>query len=569
MRQRAKDDARKPCASGLLRGLAVVAAAGATLLAGGCAATGPLEYVRNGFKVGPNYSRPPAPVASEWIDAKDPKVQDRHLQDWWSVFQDPTLNSLIATAYRQNLTLRAVGTRVLQARAQQAIAAGYIFPQTQQATGSYSRANLSRNMANNPAALNGALAALPGSQQAFAAIPPDEVPTNSFSAWTAGFNLSWELDFWGRFRRAIESANASLDASVENYDDALVTLLADVATNYVQYRVAQQRIKIARANVRTQQQLVDLAERQARVGTITTLDVEQLRTLLEQTRSTIPALQIALGQANDTLCTLLGRPPQDLEPELGPGPELQADPPSAAPLPTTPTWVAVGIPADLLRRRPDVRSAERQVAAQSAQIGVAEADLYPTFFINGTLGWEAQDIAKLFEPQSFMGTIMPQFQWNILNYGRITNNVHLQDARTRELIATYQNKVLTAAREVQTALRGFLRSQEQAADLARSTTAAMAATQIEEKRYYDIKADVNRLFTLESSQVQQQDNQAVAQGNIALDLIAVYRALGGGWEIRCGDGGSGGARLTGIVLEDAPAAGSEPLPQPRPVPPPR
>jgi NodT family efflux transporter outer membrane factor (OMF) lipoprotein len=523
--------------------------AGAVLLNGGCVTTSPLQWVENGFKVGPNYCRPPAPVAPNWIEANDPRVQRRRLEDWWNVFQDPVLNSLIASAYRQNLNLRVVGTRVLQARAQQAIAAGNIFPQTQQMTGSYERVNLSRNMANNPAALNTGLAALPGSSRAFAAIPPGEIPTSFYSDWTAGFNMSWELDFWGRFRRAIESANASLDASVENYDDALVTLLADVATNYVKYRVAQQRIKIARTNVRIQERLVALAERQQKVGTLTSVDVDQLRTLLEQTRSTIPALQITLGQANDSLCVLLGIPPRDLERDLGPGPELGSDP-----VPNTPTWVAADIPADLLRQRPDVRSAERQVAAQSAQIGVAEADLYPTFFINGTLGWEAQDISKLFESSSFFGTIVPQFRWNILNYGRIVNNVHLQDAHTQELIAAYQERVLTAAREVQTALRGFLRSQEQAADLARSSAAAAAATRTEEQLYYDIKADVNRLFTLETSQVQQQDQVAVAQGNIALNLIDVYRALGGGWEIRCQDGGRCQARITGLVPEEAPPA---------------
>src|SRR5205807_263690 len=290
------------------------------------------------------------------------------------------------------------------------------------------------------------------------------------------------------------------DASVENFDNALVTLLADVATNYVQYRVAQLRIKIARDNVRIQESVLALVEQQFKVGInkVTELDVDQARTVLEQTRSTIPALQITLGQANDTLCILLGIPPRDLEPELGPGPELGSDP-----MPNTPNWVAAGIPADLLRRRPDVRSAERQVAAQSAQIGVAEADLYPTFFINGTLGWEAQDLSKLFESKSFFGTIMPQFKWNILNYGRIINNVRLQDVRTQELIATYQNKVLTAAREVQTALRGFLRSQEQTTNLARSARAAVAATKIQEKLFHVIKADVNRLFTLENTQVQE------------------------------------------------------------------
>src|SRR5207253_1237342 len=335
------------------------------------------------FTVGSSYGRRPAPVAEQWIEAGDPNVQSRHLQyaDWWRVFQDPRLNSLINTAYEQNLSLRIAGTRVLQARAQQAIAAGNIFPQTQQANGQYSRVALSHNTFNNPSAIASVVPV---------AIPPGALLGNFFSDWTAGFNLSWELDFWGRFRRAIESANGSLDASVENFDNALVTLLADVATNYVQYRVAQLRIKIARDNVRVQEGVLRLVEEQFKVGInkVTELDVDQAKTVLEQTQSTIPALQITLGLANDTLCILLGVPPHDLEPELGAGPELNAEP-----LQTIPTWAAAGIPADLLRRRPDIRSAERQVAAQSAQIGVAEADLYPTIFVNGTLGWEASDLS--------------------------------------------------------------------------------------------------------------------------------------------------------------------------------
>ncbi|HEV3257189.1 MAG TPA: efflux transporter outer membrane subunit [Gemmataceae bacterium] len=489
-----------------------------------------MEWIRNGFKVGPNYCPPPAPVAEEWIEATDAHVQNRHLQDWWRVFEDPGLNSFINQAYDQNLTLRIAGTRVLEARAQQAIAVGTIFPQAQQATGQYSRVGLSRNMANNPAAINQVLAqGFSNNPALLSSIPASEIPTSWFSDWSAGFNLSWELDFWGRFRRAIESANANLDASVDNYDDALVTLLADVATNYVEYRVAQQRIKIARDNARIQEGVLALVEKQFKVGInkVTRLDVEQSRTLLEQTRSTIPALQIVLGQANDALCVLLGLPVRDLEPALGPGPELGTDPMSS-----TPTWVAAGIPADLLRRRPDVRSAERQVAAQSAQIGVAEADLYPSLFVNGTIGVEAQDLSKLFESKSFMGTITPNFRWNILNYGRIVNNVRLQDVRTQELIATYQNRVLTADREVQDALRGFLRSREQAEDLARSVVAAKAATQLVRQQLEAGTADLNRVFTLETTQVQQQDQLAVVQGNIALNLINVYRALGGGWELR-------------------------------------
>jgi NodT family efflux transporter outer membrane factor (OMF) lipoprotein len=500
--------------------------AGAVLLVGGCITTGPLDYFRNGFKVGPHYLPPSAPVAQDWIEARDPKVQDRRLQDWWRVFGDATLDSLIATALDQNVSLRIAGARVLEARAQQAVAVGNLFPQTQQATGQYNRVNLSRTTANNPNTFDILFAASPTSSAIFSTLPASLLPTNFYSDWSAGFNMSWELDFWGRFRRGIESANASLDASVENFHDTLVTLLADVATNYVQYRVAQQRIKIAQENVRIQEGILALTEEQLKAGTASRLDVAQARTVLEQTRSSIPALQITLGQANDLLCTLLGIPPRDLEADLGVGSELGGEP-----VPSLPNWVAAGIPADLLRQRPDVRSAERQVAAQSAQIGVAEADLYPTIFINGNLGWESQDLAHLFESRSFMGMITPNFKWNILNYGRILNNVRLQEARTQELIATYQNRVLTAGREVQTALRGFLRSQEQAADLASSVAAAKEATEVGMQQYRAGTIDFNRVFNLETARVQQQDQLAIAQGNVALNLINAYRALGGGWEV--------------------------------------
>lgn len=497
------------------RRLGLACAAAFLFLQVGCI-TGPKQWMRNGFKVGPEYGRPPAPVAAEWIQAGDPKVQAHHQADWWAVFQDPVLDSLIETAYRQNPSLRVAATRVLQARAGQAISVGNMLPQSQQATGSYSRVNLNANMPLIGPLLN--------------ALPPAD-RSAAFSNWFNGFNLSWELDLWGRLRRNIESSNASLDASVEDFDAVLVTLLADVATNYVQYRVAQQQIKIARDNVRIQEGVVALAEEKNQVGTTSRLDVEQSRTVLEQTRSTIPALEIVLGQANDTLCTLLGFPPRDLAAELGPGPPL-----GSPPIPNTPTQVAAGIPADLLRQRPDVRAAERRVAAQSALIGAAEADLYPTLFINGTIGWDAADFSQAFSTKSFLGLLTPGFRWNILNYGRVLNNVRLQEARTQELIAAYQNTVLSAGREVQVPLRAFLKSQDQAGNLARSVAAAAAATSLGVEQYRGGTTDFNRVFNLETAQVQQQNQLASAQGNVALNLIAVYRALGGGWELRLHEG---------------------------------
>ncbi|HTI51230.1 MAG TPA: efflux transporter outer membrane subunit [Planctomycetaceae bacterium] len=488
----------------------------APLLSSGCATTTPGEWWRNGFKVGPEHTQPPAPLADEWIEANDPRTQGQPRDEsWWQAFQDPVLDGLITRAYANNPNLRAVGTRVLQARAQQAIAVGNMFPQSQSVTGMYPQ---------------GVLAGAP-----------------SHLDLTA-FNLTWEADFWGKYRRQIESSNGALDASVENYDDALVTLLADVAINYVQYRVAQQQIKIARSNLESQTRLVSIVEEQNRTGTATAVDVDQLRTLMEQTRSTIPALRITQGQANDRLCILLGEPPRDLEPELGAGPE-----PGNLPMPSVPFSVAASIPAELLRRRPDIRSAERQVAAQSAQIGVAEAELYPSLSVGALLGYADLKLGSLLQPDGHVAVVQPQFTWKILNYGRLINNVHLQEARTFELVAAYQARVLQAAQEVQTALRGFMRSQEQAADLTRSVSAAVDAVKVGGQQFAELKADTNRLFILENAQLQTQNNLAVAQGNIALNLINVYRALGGGWELRL--------QAENVAAAPAPA-GAEPVAEP-------
>ena len=506
----------------------------AVLLNSGCITTGPRQWLQNGLKVGPEYGRPAAPVASEWIQASDPAVKASPFSggEWWNVFNDPILASLVHLAYDQNPNIRVAASNVLQARAGQAISVGNLLPQSQQATASYTRAALNSNM--------------PIINQLAKTLPPG---STAFSNWFYGFNLSWELDLWGRLRRNVESSNASLDASIEDYDATLVTLFADVASNYVQYRVAQQRIKIARDNVRIQEGVLNLASEKFRVGTTTKLDVEQARTVLEQTRSTIPALEIVMGQANDTLCTLVGIPPRDLAADLGDGPPL-----GSSPIPNTPAWVAAGIPADLLRRRPDVRSAERQVASQSAQIGVAEADLYPTIFVNGTIGWDAADFSQAFSNKSVLGLLIPGFRWNILNYGRILNNVRLQEARLQEMIAAYQGKVLSAGREVQVPLRGFLKSREQADDLTRSVTAATAATEVGVGQYRAGTIDFNRVFNLETTQVQTQERLAIAQGDIALNLIEVYRALGGGWELRLSDPNPPGSHHATLVANPPPAS---------------
>jgi NodT family efflux transporter outer membrane factor (OMF) lipoprotein len=481
-----------------------------------CGCTPITEYIANGFKVGPNYKKPPAPVAQNWIEAGDKRVrsQSDDLSKWWKVFNDPILDQLICFAYQQNLTLREAGFRVLEARAQLGIAVGSIFPQTQDAYGTYTRTAISRQIASS--GLNS---------------------KHFFSAWDFGFNLAWEIDFWGEFRRAIESANDTLDASVEDYDDVLVTLLSDVATNYVLMRTTEQRIKYARDNVELQEKTVKVIEGRRDAGVARQLDVDQARSVLAQTAATIPPLEITLRQTINQLCILLGIPPEELRAKLGPGP-----------IPTAPVDVAVGIPADLLRRRPDVRRAERQAAAQSAQIGVAEANFYPHISILGTIGYSAQEFKNLFRSSAFHGTVGPSFEWNILNYGRILNNVRFQDAKFQELVALYQNTALTAAQEAENGLVTFLKAQEFAKLQGESVDYADKAVKVVLAQYELGIVDITQLIQIELNLVVQQDTLAQAQGEIPTGLIQTYKALGGGWQLRI-DG----------------CDPNEPLPLPRPV----
>jgi NodT family efflux transporter outer membrane factor (OMF) lipoprotein len=465
-------------------------------------------------------------VASQWIDYEDPRVksEEEHLSQWWTVFNDQTLNALIQTAHQQNLTLREAGARILESRAQLGIARGNLFSQEQFAFGEYSRIKLSENVANPP-------------------------PTVWFSEWTFGLSGTWELDFWGRYRRAIEAADAELDASVEDYDDVLVILLSDVAASYVEYRTFQQRLVYARRNVEIQRGSFQLATDKFEGGATTERDTQQARQVLEQTEALIPALEIGRRQAANRLCVLLGMPPRDLDAILGQG----------SGVPVTPPDVVVGVPADLVRRRPDVRRAEREVAAQSARIGVAMSDLYPHFSVLGTIGVEAEQFGDLFKSGSMIGEISPGFRWDILNYGRLVNNVRVQDARFQQLAYAYQNQVLEAGREVEDAIVTFLRSQEQARHLAASVDAAARTVEITNEQYSQGAVDFTPVFLFQEQLTEQQDFLAVAQGDIALGLIAVYRALGGGWQIRLGAGESAEpATLELAPLPELPAPPAEP-----------
>jgi NodT family efflux transporter outer membrane factor (OMF) lipoprotein len=442
-------------------------------------------------------------VAHEWIDANDKRVRSEpdDLSQWWKVFHDPVLDNLICSAYQQNLTLREAGFRVLEARAQLGITVGTIFPQLQNMTGSYQREATS--------------VATAGRQD----IGPVK---RFFGQWNYGFNLAWELDFWGRFRRAIESDSDLLDASVEGYDDVLVTLLSDVATAYVQMRTFEKRIAYARANVEIQRITYEIALSRQKGNLASGLDVDQALSILRQTEATIPVLQTSLRQTTNQLCILLGIPPEELRTRLGTGE-----------IPTAPPDVVVGIPADLLRRRPDVREAERQAAAQSAQIGVAESAFYPHISILGTIDYQAEHFKDLFKPRAFSGNVGPSFEWDILNYGRLYHNVKLQDARFQELVATYQQTVLNANAETENGLVTFLQAQEQTRLQRDSVVAGAAAVKaIRDLWKAGLLTDYTRVAQLELNQAALEDTLAQAEGQIALGLIQVYKALGGGWQIR-------------------------------------
>ncbi|MDI6854088.1 MAG: TolC family protein [Deltaproteobacteria bacterium] len=459
-------------------------------------------------KLGPDFSTPPADVSETWSEAADQRVSSdfQEHRDWWRAFNDPALNKLVETAYRENLALRLAGVRVLEARAQLGIATGQLYPQVQQAFGSAEKIRLSQR----------------GSQAA---------PGRESSFWQSelGVAASWELDFWGRFRRAIEAADANFFASVADYDNTLVSLTGDVANFYVLIRTLEKRLEIARQNVEIQKESLEIAQARFEGGVTSQRDVEQAKTVLAGTLATIPTLETQLRQAKNGLSILLGKTPQNLAEFLG----------GAGDIPAPPPQVAVGIPADLLRRRPDIRLAEWQAAAQCAQIGVAKADLYPAFSLTGAFGFQAADLGRfslddMFQWRSRTGNIGPSFTWNILNYGRLTNLVRVQDARFQELIIAYQNTVLRAQQEVEDFLIAFLKSQERAARLAESTAAAKRSLDLAVVQYREGITDFTTVLTAQQSLLTEQDNLAVTLGDISQNLVGVYRALGGGWQLREG-----------------------------------
>ncbi|RLA04447.1 MAG: TolC family protein [Gammaproteobacteria bacterium] len=457
--------------------------------------------------VGPDYQEPEVDWLQQWQptayqyfsvtdgqQASSNKSHSIHGQLWWQLFNDPILNKLIDEARQENYSLRIAGLKIVESRALLGIADSTLYPQLQMVSGDGSYINTESSGGDNPS-------------------------SDSYGAYQAGFNVGWELDFWGRFRRGIESADAAYFASITTHQDAQILLAAQVANAYFSYRLTQARIEIAHKNANIQKRSYEITTNVFQSGDGSELDLQQAKTQYLATLSTIPELEIALFQTRNAIAILLGRQPGGLA-ELGLSDEAYHWPEISAEF-------FQYIPANMLTRRPDVRTAAWQVAAQSAQVGVAEAEFYPAITLFGSIGWSSSTIAGASDTSNFI--VGPGFSWNILDYDRIENNVRIQDARLQQLMENYQNQVLQAAKEVDDASYSLLKTDEQKQLIDDSLAASQRALELANIRYREGYSDFQRVLDAQRAMFSQYDRQLVNQGTYMAAIISIYKSMGGGW----------------------------------------
>ncbi|HKD53744.1 MAG TPA: efflux transporter outer membrane subunit [Steroidobacteraceae bacterium] len=460
----------------------------------------------SGCKVGPDFHQPASPLAERWIgEPPGSAPEPADTANWWRLFKDPTLDGLIDRAFHNNLSLQVAAARILQAQAQLNVAIGDLFPQQQALAGQVQHEHQSQ-----------AALLLPG-------LNPD-LDTSQL-----GVSASWELDFWGKYRRGIESDRAAMLASVAAYDSGLVSLTAGVASTYLNIRVLQQRIQVVQDNLKTQQEGLRIATAQFEAGETSQLDVQQAQTQLAQTRSQEPGLENSLRADEDSLAVLLGVTPGSIDPLLG----------AATNIPVAPGEAATGMPKDLLRRRPDVRQAELTAAGQSAGIGVAKSNLFPAFSLAGSFGFVGTSLhggsaSDLFNWNNRASAYGASLVWPIFNYGRIVNSIRVQDAVFQQAVLNYQNTVLQAQQEVEDGRAAFAAAQASLAALIDAADSARRTTQLAIVRYKEGATDYTTVLTALQVQLQIEDGLASARGAVPLALVSVYRALGGGWQLREG-----------------------------------
>ncbi len=452
-----------------------------------------------GCTVGPDF-RPPCPPALRSYYDNSAHVAygpPESLAVWWTQLNDPTLDLLVEQALARNLDLRETYLRVVEARAVRGVVRGELFPKLD-GTGGYKYRRLSRN-ANE-------FVGRPGF-------------TDGFDLFSAGFDASWQVDVFGKLRRAVEAADAEVDADVEAYRGVLVTLLADVATNYVTARTLQARLEIATENLESQHRTLSVVEQRHRAGLVSRLDVAQARSNVHATAAVIPLLEEELQVKLHRLSVLLGEVPgRAMNTFVGTGE-----------IPVAPNYLDAGAPADLLRRRPDIRQAEAEVAAASARIGVAVADLYPQFTLVGTVSVDSRKVATWFTMDSLMHSVGPSVRWNLLSFGRILFNIDARRAVHEQSIVRYRNTVLNAVAEVEDALVGLDRERRRARSLELAAAELRKAVDLGRVKYAKGLISFQPVLDSERQLLRAEEALAGSRGRIVLNTIRAYEALGGGW----------------------------------------
>ena len=459
-----------------------------------------------GCSVGPNYKEPSLGAPTAWIEAQQKGVDTRagELARWWTVFEDPLLNSLVERAVQSNLDLRVAEARIREARAVRASAAAGLWPALDTA-GSYTRSRSSENAFNVPSQ-GGAGGGASGIK----------LERNFYNA---GFDANWEIDVFGGVRRGVEAADAILEATEYSRRDVLVTLLGDVARNYIDLRGAQRRLAVARANVKTQQDSLDLTRVRFDAGLASDLDVARAEAQVNATAAQIPNLESAIKEAAYSLDLLLGQAPgalwHELEKELA--------------IPNLPSEVLVGLPSDLLRRRPDIRVAERQLAAATAQVGSAVADLFPKFFLTGLAGMESISAGDWFTAGSRYWSIGPTIRWPIFDAGRIRANIEIRNAQQEQALNQYEKTILAALGDVEKSLVNYSQEQVRYRSLTDAVAANRRAVEMAQELYVRGLNDYLNVLDTQRALYVTETELALSEATMASNLVALYKALGGGW----------------------------------------
>jgi NodT family efflux transporter outer membrane factor (OMF) lipoprotein len=456
-----------------------------------------------GCAVGPDYHPPAVPSPAAWISPRTNGLTDQAspAETWWRSFNDAELDSLIQRAAQSNPDLRVAEARLRQARAIRQLSAADFWPGVD-ATGSAARAKQSQH------------------QPLIGALPlPPNFPFE-YSVYQAGFDASWEIDLFGAKRRAREAATAEWEGASEARNDRMVSLLAEVARDYVELRGSQLRLQIAQRNRKLQAEAEELARARLQTGVASELEVTRAAALLADVQAAIPPLETAVRGSMYGLAFLLGKEPGALVDELSP----------AQPIPPAPPEVPIGLPSALLSRRPDVRTAERQLAAETARVGLAKSDWFPKLSLTGDAGVESVSVGTWFEPGSQFWSLGPTVQWRALDFGRVRSEVRAQTAVQEAALATYEKAVLNSLQEAENAVVAYAQEQNRCRALAEAVAQNRRSVGMANALYAQGRVAYLDVLDAERSLYQSEDESAVSNQAVSLDLIVLYKALGGGWE---------------------------------------